>query len=143
MASTSLISRLAHFAATSCCTTTAQHALRLSQLAAPCPAWSLMMMMMMTTHWSHNRRLKRGLLAQRGGVVEDGSTEPLTRPECRIYADNTDNKRRCGCASTAHSGKILNLSPAKVTRQGGLKGARGCGTVVMCCKSSVEKSHQL
>lgn len=31
-------------------------------------------------HWSHYRRLKRGLVAQRGGVVENGSTEPPTRP---------------------------------------------------------------
>lgn len=37
---------------------------------------------------------------------------------CRMCADNTDNKQEYQCARTAQSKEILNLSPAKVTRQG-------------------------
>lgn len=38
---------------------------------------------------------------------------------CSIYADNADNETASdGGASTAHRGKILDVSQAKVSRQG-------------------------
>lgn len=105
-------------------------------------------------HWSRYRRLKRGILAQRGGVVEDRSTEPPTRPvrdggggsaEFMLTTQRTSDG--AGVPAQHIVGKYWICHqprwPGRGEPEGWGGGVLGGWTVVMCCKSSVEKSHQL